>query len=496
MKSLMKILLIFVTALTPARAQWTEPVRISEPGAMLYPQILAHEDTLHVVYTNLNGPVRLGYLKSENAGETWSESKVLSDTLNTSETLYPRIIRDGNNLIVLWQAYYLNWPFGFNIGYSISRDCGISWSPAEYAISQNWSFPFYLTATGTDSIINIVVYGYPDNEAIFYGIRSTNFGQYWTQPEVIFSSAQSGFTDEVPFDNLVYLSWAGRFGSEGPWETYYLISTDRGISWSESISLSEIDEFDSYNPSITVNELGYIGLTWMDFKYSPYWFTGDILIRQSSDQGAVWTSELQITENHRSTLSDLVWSGDTVCVAWQDERPENGGMSIYYSQSPDGGQSWSPEYRLDNSTEESRNPGLAISNGKICAIWADDRCDPDTEICGGIYFMRLETEVEVEEDSNIVLPEEVSLDSYPNPFNSSVSILLNIQKGGDAKIDIYDLNGRLVRTLFKGGILEEGTHKFTWDATDASGKTVGSGPYFAVADTPQGKNSKTLMLIR
>jgi hypothetical protein len=273
-------------------------------------------------------------------------------------------------------------------------------------------------------------------------------------------------------------------------------STDSGISWTENISISEIDQYHSYWPSISVNETGNIALSWMDFKYSPYIFAGDIFLRGSFNSGQEWFSERQATFNHLANLSDIVAVTDTIHMVREDRRPENGRRSIYYMRSADFGFSWGNEYWLDRENSESRQPAMAVLNGNVYVIWSDDRCDPDTNICGGVYFTRLDNEVGIQEEPGVILPEIPILYIHPNPFNFGVTITLKIMKGGDANIVIYDINGRLIKTIFKGGILEKGTHKFTWDATDARGKAVSSGLYFAVAGTPQGKFTKTLTLIR
>jgi len=75
-------------------------------------------------------------------------------------------------------------------------------------------------------------------------------------------------------------------------------------------------------------------------------------------------------------------------------------------------------------------------------------------------------------------------------------ISLNIGKGGDIEIGIYDVNGRLVKQLFKGGNLPKGTHDFTWDATDASSEKITSGIYFVKAVTPQGLQTLKLVYLK
>jgi sugar lactone lactonase YvrE len=75
------------------------------------------------------------------------------------------------------------------------------------------------------------------------------------------------------------------------------------------------------------------------------------------------------------------------------------------------------------------------------------------------------------------VPQKYSLgQNYPNPFNPSTSIRFALPKAADAKLTIYDINGREVRRLVSG-YLEAGYHEIQWNATDNNGARVASGIY-------------------
>jgi hypothetical protein len=398
--------------------------------------------------------------------------------------------------MTLWLCYFWQGSFNYNIGCRISNNNGLTWEAPEYIINPGWTFPFNLAASVDGLTINLEASGAPANTMIFYSIRSTNFGASWSEPLELFTAAQSSSPDAISYGDIVHFTWGGRFNLQNKYETYYMRSTDAGINWTPNINISEMDQHHSYWPSIAVNDSGDVGLSWMDYKYSPNIFAGDIFLRGSYNSGQYWFAERQATFNHLANMSDLVMEIDTIHIVWEDRRPENGRRSIYYMRSTDFGISWGNEYWLDLESSESRQPAIAISNGNVYVIWSDDRCDPDTNICGGIYFTCFGNQVGINGHEATNLPNELCLEVYPNPFNSRIAISFNIIQGGDAKLDIYNVKGRLVKTIFKGGRLEKGTHKFTWDATDARGKAVSSGLYFAVAGTPQGKITKSLTLIR
>ncbi len=66
----------------------------------------------------------------------------------------------------------------------------------------------------------------------------------------------------------------------------------------------------------------------------------------------------------------------------------------------------------------------------------------------------------------------------PNPFNPRTTIRFELPEGGAVRLSVFDVAGRLVRTLVDGG-LAQGSHEYAWDGRDEAGRAVGSGSYLA-----------------
>jgi hypothetical protein len=66
----------------------------------------------------------------------------------------------------------------------------------------------------------------------------------------------------------------------------------------------------------------------------------------------------------------------------------------------------------------------------------------------------------------------------PNPFGRLTSIAYALPARARAALQIYDLQGRVARTLFNGEAAA-GEHRVTWDGRDDQGARVGPGVYFA-----------------
>ncbi|MCD4701621.1 MAG: T9SS type A sorting domain-containing protein [Candidatus Aegiribacteria sp.] len=87
---------------------------------------------------------------------------------------------------------------------------------------------------------------------------------------------------------------------------------------------------------------------------------------------------------------------------------------------------------------------------------------------------------------------------YPNPFTSSASISFYL--GGlsstEAKIEVYDMNGRMISVL-ADDLLNPGNHIVSWDGRDDNGVPVPSGIYFCRGITNAGNSdSARLVLLR
>ncbi len=91
--------------------------------------------------------------------------------------------------------------------------------------------------------------------------------------------------------------------------------------------------------------------------------------------------------------------------------------------------------------------------------------------------------VGIDDYTGIDIPSITSIESsYPNPFNSFTTIIYYVANLGpipaQINIDIYDIQGRKVRTLLDDK-REVGKHSIAWNGRDDSGNELASGIYFA-----------------
>ncbi len=87
---------------------------------------------------------------------------------------------------------------------------------------------------------------------------------------------------------------------------------------------------------------------------------------------------------------------------------------------------------------------------------------------------------------------------FPNPFNPSTSIRLHVpvvDGSSNLQLDVYDIQGRKVRTLHNGAI-SAGWHTLVWDGRDSSGRTQSSGLYFMRAKSGGSSSIHKMTLVK
>jgi len=74
--------------------------------------------------------------------------------------------------------------------------------------------------------------------------------------------------------------------------------------------------------------------------------------------------------------------------------------------------------------------------------------------------------------------ESVLRGAAPNPFNPTTVLRFDLAAAGPVELKLFDVKGRLVRTL-TDGYREAGVHEVRWDARNDDGQHVASGTYYA-----------------
>lgn len=112
-----------------------------------------------------------------------------------------------------------------------------------------------------------------------------------------------------------------------------------------------------------------------------------------------------------------------------------------------------------------------------------------------ISFSGTTTDVREQKLLQNVLSSFALYQNYPNPFNPSTTIQYNVPKAGQVEVNIFDIQGRLVRKLFNS-YQQAGIHSLVWDSRSIYGSIVASGTYFCQVHFNGSVLVKKLMLIK
>jgi hypothetical protein len=87
------------------------------------------------------------------------------------------------------------------------------------------------------------------------------------------------------------------------------------------------------------------------------------------------------------------------------------------------------------------------------------------------------------------------LPNTPNPFNPETAFRFALPEAGRARLDVYDLAGRHVRTLV-AGLVAAGWRTATWDGRSDAGERVASGVYFCRLEAGTRELSRKVVVLK
>ena len=87
------------------------------------------------------------------------------------------------------------------------------------------------------------------------------------------------------------------------------------------------------------------------------------------------------------------------------------------------------------------------------------------------------------------------LPNYPNPFNPQTSIRYVLPAPGGVRMGIYDVSGRLVRTIVDGN-RPAGGHVTVWNGLNQAGSPVASGVYIIKMESNGRVQTRKVVLLK
>jgi photosystem II stability/assembly factor-like uncharacterized protein len=269
-------------------------------------------------------------------------------------------------------------------------------------------------------------------------IKSIDGGQTWTSRDM--SVHIQTLVDVYFMDEQRGFALGGNNTDLGHAAAVVLMTTDGGSTWTKRFTSTRSGEW-GWKLSFPTPDVGYASTEFFNGEYT------DAKVLKTTDGGLTW-QEILIPGS--TALQGIGFISED--VGWASGR----GIA---SETEDGGTTWSSNGVLDGRVNRIRvlNEHLAYAVGSR------------------VYKYTAEA-VNLEEEPG--LPMAFSLEqNYPNPFNPFTIIRYVLDEPAQVHLSVYDLRGRLIRTLenrHKGG----GGYEVIWNGDDEAGQVVSSGVYF------------------
>ena len=349
----------------------------------------------------------------------------------------------------------------------------------------------------------------------------------------------------------LYVDYQKRLDDQTPL-IYFTRSTDHGGTWSTPIAMQN----DCSSPSNAFGGYSVGTNLYRVYTFQPNTTSSSIRARRSLNYGGTWDPSIQIYDGasgdgsdpriaaaHTASGTQLAWTTFTLDLS------NSGNYDIWASYTTDGGSNWTgniivsaygeaDEYgsnmhvhRSDgNSTfhlayiyddtvatafdsirvlftdsttwNESASLGINDSafahNVRPLPTYSGGILGPGVAYGGfggvNVYYDNA-WYTGVEESPVEVRGLRFELrQNYPNPFTSGTTLEYSLPISGKVSLKIYDITGRLVRTLVEGE-KDAGLHTVSWDGRDKSGSEVPPGIYFSRFTSGPLSRTKKLILI-
>ena len=282
---------------------------------------------------------------------------------NSGKSYSPDIATDSaGNINVVWQDYTLG---NSDIFFSRSTDDGISWSQTVNISNTSGSSFCPVISVDKSEDINVVWYDTSGNMEIYFS-RSTDDGISWSKAVNISNNSGCSVSPAIAVDNAGNINVVWQDSISGNWDIYFSRSTDDGVTWSQVVKISN-KTGNSYSPAIAVDSAGNINVVWQNCTPGNY----KIYFSRSTDDGVTWSQTVNISNNSAFSYDPAIAvdSEGSINVVW------NGSISydVYFSRSTDDGATWSQVVNISNNSTFSTFHAIAIDRaGNINVVWSDN----------------------------------------------------------------------------------------------------------------------------
>ena len=372
---------VFFSRSSDGGATFSSPQNLStDPNGSLAPQIAVDPSGgINVVWEDSTSPNDIFFSRSSDGGATFSTPKNISN--NPAGAINPYLAVDsGGNINVVWVGSPRTVPS--IIFFSRSSDGGATFS-TPIAVS---TYPSYGPLVAVDFAGNINVAWIEGLDGPFHvGFsRSSDGGATFTAPKQISGTSEVFPGPRMALDSKgnIYVVWYTTPNGN----IYLSYSTDGGATFSNTnitnYSGGPTPSSSPSGPQIAIDSGGNINVAWEDNRSGPL----DIFFSRSSDGGATFPTPQNLSNmGGAADLQIATGLNGSINIVWQDSTPGN--SQVFFTQSSDGGASFSTPQNLSNDAGTAGNPVIAMdSASNVNILWMGSTSGNNVDV----FFSRSE----------------------------------------------------------------------------------------------------------
>lgn len=390
-------------------------------------------------YMHLSNPVignwidRIVSQKADQIGDNWNEGTYMGLNGDKAQDKEWAVVdMDNNNIYVSWTQFddYGSWDTTdkSNIHFSRSTDGGLTWSEAIRinevsgdCLDDDNTVEGAVPAVGPNGEVYVAWVG-PEGIVLD---KSLDQGLTWLDEDIYITDVPGGWAFNIP-----------------------------GISRCNGLPITKCDlSGGPYHGTIYVN--------WSDQRNGTD--DTDVWLAKSTDGGETWSTPVRVNDDPPGKQQFFTWmdvdqvTGDLWFV-WYDRRNYNdNNTDVYMAVSRDGGESFINFKVSETPFLPSSNyffgdyTNISAYNNVVRPIW--------TSLDEG--FFTIWTAIV---NTEIVGTEEQLVDlfsveqNYPNPFKESTVLSFKLQNPSIVNLEVFDVFGRKVATLYKNQFLHRGKY--------------------------------------
>ncbi|UCG92636.1 MAG: T9SS type A sorting domain-containing protein [candidate division WOR-3 bacterium] len=342
-----------------------------------------------------------------------------------------------------------------------------------------------------DNSNNIIVTGYCDigNDCVYLTVKYDSSGTIIWADTLNYGPWDSALDVAVDNDNNIIVTG---YTSTGANNDYFTVKYDSSgtILWQDTIDNHEFDQaygvaVDNSNNIIVT---GCSGEPFSDYDY--------LTVKYDPNGTILWQDTFDNNDHDDVAYSVAVDNGNNIIVTGYSL--ELLGDYDYFTVKYDSNGTIVWQGTLDNGNNDIAH-GVAVDNADNIIITGKSHIDGNFD-----YFTVKYVPVPgiAEDEYFDLLSDNPIFYIYPNPFNEKTEIRWQVtdngyQIGDDRfKLEIYDINGRMIKEFNQLTNHQSPINHTTWDGTDSSNRKLPSGVYFLKFEIEGYTETEKLLLIR